>query len=272
MGKFDKILICTDLDGTLLKNDKTVSKENKEAIEYFKSEGGLFTFVTGRVPGIVGETYEAVKPNIPFGCINGGGIYDGEKKEYVWTMKADSHIIDIVDAVYKNVPEAAILVHTFDKTYFCRENEMTEWYIKITKTEYNTAHYRDIKEDIAKVVFNFGEEETFVKLKELLSRHPFADKFDFIRSEKRLYEVLPKGSGKGLSLEKLSKIYGIDNTIAVGDYNNDISMFEKAKISVAVSNACKEVLEIADIVTVSNEENAIAKIISDIDKGIISFN
>lgn len=272
MSKFDKILICTDLDGTLLKNDKTISEENIKAIEYFKSEGGLFTFVTGRVPDIVGEIYDAVKPNIPFGCINGGGIYDGEKKEYVWTMKADRHIIDLVETVDKNVPEAAILVHAFDKTFFCKENEMTEWYIKITKTEYNTAHYRKIKEDIAKVVFCFEKEETCTKIKKLLDSHAFADKFDFIRTEKRLYEVLPKGSGKGLSLEKLSNLYSIENTLAVGDYNNDISMFEKAKVSVAVSNACIEVLDIADIVTVSNEENAIAKIISDIDKGIISFD
>ena len=44
MGKFDGILICTDLDGTLYKNDKTISEENKEAIEYFKREGGYFTF------------------------------------------------------------------------------------------------------------------------------------------------------------------------------------------------------------------------------------
>ena len=46
MGKFDGILICTDLDGTLLKNDKSVSEENLRAIEYFKREGGRFTFVT----------------------------------------------------------------------------------------------------------------------------------------------------------------------------------------------------------------------------------
>ena len=50
MGKFDGILICTDLDGTLYRNDKTVSKENREAIEYFKNEGGYFTFITGRMP------------------------------------------------------------------------------------------------------------------------------------------------------------------------------------------------------------------------------
>ena len=64
MGKFDGILICTDLDGTLLRNDKSVSEENKKAIEYFKSEGGIFTFVTGRMPYYSKEAFEKANPNI----------------------------------------------------------------------------------------------------------------------------------------------------------------------------------------------------------------
>lgn len=271
MGKFDRILICTDLDGTLLKNDKTISKENIEAIEYFKAEGGLFTFVTGRMPDIVTDIYNTVKPNIPFGCINGGGIYDGKNKEYVWQLKANSDIIELIGAVEEKVTDAGILVHTFYKSYFCKENMITDWFIKITKAKRYVAHYRDIKEDIAKVVFCFDEDDTCEKIKNILINHPLADKFDFIRSEKRLFEILPKDSGKGRSIEKLAEIYNTEKTIAVGDFDNDISMFKKARIAVAVSNACKEALEMADIITVSNEENAIAKIIYDIEKGKIRF-
>ena len=69
MGKFDGILICTDLDGTLLRSDKTISRENLEAIEHFKSEGGYFTFITGRMPYFVGDMLEKARPNAPFGCI-----------------------------------------------------------------------------------------------------------------------------------------------------------------------------------------------------------
>ena len=96
MGKFDGILICTDLDGTLLKKDKTISKENLDAIEYFKKEGGVFTFVTGRSSSTIRDMYNAVKPNIPFGCMNGGGVYDGEKEEYIWKLEADKSVIEIV--------------------------------------------------------------------------------------------------------------------------------------------------------------------------------
>ena len=75
MGKFDGILICTDLDGTLLRKDKSVSDENKKAIEYFKREGGYFTIVTGRMPYYVTNILEMVKPNIAFGCANCGRLF-----------------------------------------------------------------------------------------------------------------------------------------------------------------------------------------------------
>ena len=82
MGIFDGVLICTDLDGTLLKKDKSISDENKKAIEYFKNEGGYFTFVTGRMANFVKDVIHQVKPNAPIGCVNGGGLYDYENSKY----------------------------------------------------------------------------------------------------------------------------------------------------------------------------------------------
>ena len=108
-------------------------------------------------------------------------------------------------------------------------------------------------------------------LEKFLNGHPKAEKFDFIRSERRLYEVLPKGTSKGALLLKLADLLGVDRkkTIAVGDYNNDISMIECAGVGIAVSNARKCVKAVADRITVSNEENAIAQIIYELDKGKI---
>ena len=87
MKKFEGILICTDLDGTLLRDDKSISKENLEAIEYFKAEGGYFTFVTGRLPYFVQNIYNTVNPNVPFGCSNGGAIYDHREKKYIYSKE-----------------------------------------------------------------------------------------------------------------------------------------------------------------------------------------
>ena len=58
MKKFEGILLCTDLDGTLLRNDKSISRENLDAINYFMSEGGYFTFITGRMPYTSSNIYK----------------------------------------------------------------------------------------------------------------------------------------------------------------------------------------------------------------------
>ena len=66
MKKFEGMLFCTDLDGTLYNDEKTVSKQNLDAIEYFKSEGGLFTFITGRVPATSKNICNTIHPNAPY--------------------------------------------------------------------------------------------------------------------------------------------------------------------------------------------------------------
>jgi hypothetical protein len=60
-------------------------------------------------------------------------------------------------------------------------------------------------------------------------------------------------------------------TVAVGDYNNDIGMFRTAGLGIAVANACPAALEAADAVTVSNEENAIARVIFDLESGVYAL-
>ena len=121
MGKFDGILICTDLDGTLYKNDKTISKENKNAIEYFKREGGYFTFITGRLPYYSMDAFNSACPNVPFGCINGGGLYDGEKKSYVSMTEIPREVLELVRHIDERFPDVGIQICCFDKTYFAKD-------------------------------------------------------------------------------------------------------------------------------------------------------
>ena len=83
MGKFDGILIATDLDGTLVADGK-VSKENAEAIRYFQSEGGLFTLATGRYISHIKENFgNIIDFNICVLTVNGTVLYDVEKNEKI---------------------------------------------------------------------------------------------------------------------------------------------------------------------------------------------
>ena len=274
MGKFDKTLICTDLDGTLLMNDKSISRENLEAIRYFESEGGAFSFITGRMPFFVDYVLDTLKPTVPFGCINGGGIFDAERGEYVWREELDREALELVEFAEERIEGLGIQVNTFDKIYFARENECMDWFRRVTGLPKLVKKLREVDEPIAKIVFGDFDSDKLDRLTELLFTHPRAEKFDFIRSEKNLYEILPKGVSKGTLVERLADTLGIPRTrtVALGDYNNDIDMIRRAAVGIAVANARPEVKAVADRVTVSNEQHAIAKTVEEIENGVIRFS
>lgn len=275
MGKFDGILICTDLDGTLLRKDKTVSKENLDAIEYFKANGGRFTFVTGRMYFYSRDTYTVVKPNAPIGCNNGGGVYDFEQEKYLWSIEVDNEAAKtLMEYVDENIPEVGFNVNTLHEALFCKDNDAMVRFRQLTNLENKKTDYKALIEPIAKVVFADLKGENVEKIMKLLTVHPMADRVSFIHSERTLFEILPKGVDKGTLVMKIAEILNIDKnkTIAIGDYDNDVPMLKAAKLGIAVSNASENAKAAADLITVSNEEHAIAKVINEIDKGNIKIN
>lgn len=263
------MLFCTDLDGTLYSDDKTVSRENLDAIEYFKSEGGLFTFITGRVPQTATGICDIVKPNAPYGCINGGGIYDPQENKYLWSLTLGRETLELVRTVDEQLPEVGIQLNTKETIYFNKDNSAMVRFRELTGLPNIYRHYADVSEEILKVVFAHEDCKQIALLRELLYNHPMADSFDFIQSEKTLYEILPKGASKGAVLLKLSEILNIEvkNTVTVGDYYNDVSMLRAAGMGFAVANALEDVKRCANYVTVSNNNHAIAAIVDGLDRG-----
>lgn len=268
MKKFEGMLFCTDLDGTLYRDDKTVSPENLDAIEYFKSEGGLFTFITGRPPVTAVDICRRIRPNAPYGCFNGGAIYDPAREEYLWSMELPRSVIDLVAEVDRCLPEIGIQYNTRKAVYFNKDNAALQHFRAVTGLENIACHYSEVEESAIKIIFAHTEDEAIERVMALLHAHPRAGEFDFIRSEKILYEILPKGVSKGAVLCKMAQLLGVEmkNTVAVGDYNNDISMIRAAGRGFAVANAVPEAKEAADFITVSNNENAIAALIDGLDK------
>lgn len=271
MKKFESILFTTDLDGTLLRNDKSISEENIKAIEYFKEEGGLFTFVTGRVPVGALKIYDAVKPNAPCGCLNGGGIYDFSNNELLWSVEMPKTVLELVEYVDKKLPSVGIEVNTHRNIYFCKTNRSTEKHRMNESLPDLVCNYKDVKEPIAKILFANENQSDMLKLIDILNAHPKAKQFDFIRSDDEYYEILPKGVNKGNLVRKMTEMFFIspEKTIAVGDNDNDAAMLSNVHIGFAVSNGSDKAKDAADFITVSNEEDAIAKIVDDLDKGRI---
>lgn len=273
MKRFEGILICTDLDGTLYSSDKFVSRQNLAAIEYFKSEGGLFTFATGRMPYYVGSAADIVRVNAPIIASNGGSVYDLKKEEYLWRQDMDPSVFELVEYIENNVDGIGIQINAHDRIYFCNENEAIKWFRLVTNTGNATADYKNFNLPFGKVIFADTNGENLEKAERLLRAHKRADEFDFVRSEKILLEILPKNVHKGTALTKLCEKTNIDikRTIAIGDYNNDIGMIKAAGVGVAVGNAVDEVKAVADIITNTNDDNAIARIIYDLEDGKIKI-
>ena len=271
MKKFEGILFCTDLDGTILKSDRTISKENLDAIEYFKSEGGKFTFITGRMPFFASQFYDIIKPNAPVGCINGGGLYDYKKGEYIQTTELSKKVFELIDVIYDNFPNIGIQVNTFHKVYFYRDNQAMQDFRKLTRLPDLVKHYREVTEPIAKIVFVSDSDAELLATQKMLEEHSLAEDFTFVRAEKTLFEILPRKMGKHRALEALAEAFSnITKTIAIGDYNNDITMLKAANLGIAVANATPDTKKVADLVTVSNEEHAIARVIEDLSNGKLS--
>ena len=179
----------------------------------------------------------------------------------------------LIRTIDENFPDVGIQVSTFDKTYFAKESKVMEWFRTVTRVPYAQRDYNDITEPIGKVLFGSDDEEELLAIERTLRSHPMADGFEFVRSAKQLFEILPYGITKGVSILRLAEHLGLDikRTVAVGDYNNDIPMFRTAGVGVAVANACPAAKEAADYITVSNEEHAIANVIYDLESGKISL-
>lgn len=272
MKKFEGIFFATDLDGTLLRNDKSISEENLDAIKYFMAEGGTFTFVTGRATVGATGVYDVIKPNAPCGCFNGGGIYDFAKQQILWGVKMPENVLELVKYVDDNFPEIGIEVHTQKNIYFCKPSVATEEHKAHESLPDLYCSYYDIQEDFVKILFG-GESCDLPELIDGLKLHSMSKNFDFIRSDAKYYEILPKGVNKGNLVEKIGEIMGIgmDKTIAVGDNDNDAEMLKRVGYGFAVSNASPMAKQSADYITVSNEENAIAKIITELDCGKLAI-
>ena len=110
MGKFDGILIATDLDGTLLADDKSISTENKNAIEYFISEGGYFTITTGRSIQGVKSIVNQIMPNAPIVLFNGSAVYDVKTDKFIWEAFLDKKANNVIKLIEEKFPYSGIEV------------------------------------------------------------------------------------------------------------------------------------------------------------------
>lgn len=265
MGKFDGYLICTDCDGTLTDSNVKVSQENADAIKYFQSEGGLFTLATGRFAEHANLFKEQFGVNAPMVSLNGTALYDTKRQQLIkcWTMKREDYreLLHYININWRQVWEYWLNYSHHESTGFkpmdCppEDKSLDELINRLPDNMY-------------KIVTIQPKEVTIEMQKDL--KEKFGNKFRLDTSWPEGLEIQSIDSGKGVAVQYMKEHLGVDihTTVGIGDYENDISLLECADIGYAVSNAIDSVKNVADRMTVSNNESAIAAVISDLEKNI----
>lgn len=249
MGSFDGYLICTDMDRTLCIGSE-ICKKNLEAIRRFQKGGGLFTVSTGRSFAYIRDTFSQVfKPNTYMITLNGTVISDHTDGRIIREFRLNP---DVCRGLMKISDSYGSYIN---KRSVCADRSITE--------------YEGIMPDVVnKLVFNMASAEATAALRcDIAAANDGS--FSINQSWNTGLEIIPVDSGKGVCVKYIKSLLGgaARVAVAVGDYENDITMLCAADVSYAVQDASPEVVAAADRLTVPCMDGSIAKIIDDIERG-----
>lgn len=259
-------LIAMDMDGTLLKNDKTVSNRTKEAIKKAKEKGVKVVLASGRpIEGLykyLNELDLLSKDDYVL-SYNGALVQNTQTKEIISFNALTGKDAKFLYEVSKDI---GVNIHGFSKRYGLitpKNSKYTQLVgdrnrLKVVEMDFNIIEDED---EIGKFMM-VDEPETLNKGIELLPNELY-EKYTILKSSNTFLEFVNKESNKGVGVEALAKYLKIDRreVICVGDEGNDKHMIEFAGLGVAMSNGTEEIKKIAQYVAPSNEEDGVAHII-----------
>ncbi|AEB75202.1 Cof-type HAD-IIB family hydrolase [Clostridium botulinum] len=285
-------LIGIDIDGTLVKNNKTLSNKTIETIEKAKKKGIKIVLVTGRpIQGLKQYTEKlGLDSDNDYGIACSGGFIQclGNKKvifESSLTFKEFNYLYNLtktLNITLNFLSRDTILTPNLNLTTQV-ECFLSNMSMKITDFETldeNTFINRivyinetdDFADHLIKIIKRANIKYTFPEKlhgnsnlildEDTLPKELF-ENFTVLKPSSETLEIQKKGINKGSSLNFLAKKLGINpnEVIAVGDSGNDIDMIKYAGLGVAMGNAFSEVKEIADYITYTNEEDGLAHVI-----------
>ena len=255
-------LIASDLDGTLLNDNKELSPDFFEILEELDKRNILFVPSSGRSQFTIGRLFEPYNKNV---------IYISDNGAYISGCGIDVVNFPLVREQSAFIAERClevdclqIVMCTKSKAYFLRVEDR---YKDIILEYYANFEYVDnpdnIREDVLKIaVFDpAGSGE-----------HGYPEVKDYIRgdlvgvvSSQNWFDIMDRRVNKGYALSQLQKKFGIlpEETMAFGDFNNDIEMLKQAKYSFAMENASQSVKDAANFEAPDNNSFGVSKIIRD---------
>lgn len=259
-------LIALDMDGTLLRKDKTVSERTKKAIDDAREKGVTVVLATGRpIDGVTRylEELDMYGENDYVLSYNGGLVLKTKDREPICKIGLTGEDLHYLYEVSKDLGGN---IHAFSETKGLitpKNSKYTEVEANINNIKINIEDFNKLEKDhsIIKIMM-IDEEEVLQKAVDNLPKEVY-DKYTVVRSTPYFLEFLNKEVNKGVGVEMLAKHMGItlDQVITMGDAGNDLHMIECAGMGVAMGNAFEEVKKAANYITDTNENDGVAKAI-----------
>ena len=271
-------LIIFDIDGTLVNDDGILGEKTKLFIKELKKLGVLFSFASGRLHSALVPIAEELKIHSPLISLDGSVIKSVAGKHFIFrSFLKKKHVLKAIEYSEKYLINIA-LCHA-EAIYYTEQNSVIPKLMdKFGAVYKEVSSYDDLTEKTLEIVFAGDNRRTVEFIRDKLSfPFMFGTSLSFFKSQTHegIYylEVRRSGSSKGKAMHRLHKYLKVheDRTAVLGDWYNDISLFETKAIKIAIKNAIPELKNKADyVLKKTNNEEGVADFLEAVLKSKIS--
>lgn len=258
----DKHLIVLDLDGTLLKDDKTISPRTKNVLQTLQNNGHEVMIATGRPYRSSEPYYREMQFKTPIVNFNGAFIH--HPLHSGWGM----HHSPLDIKVAKEIVEALnnyrfhnIIAEVKDDVYFHYHDEKLIDIFQLGSPSVTTGDLRQFLQAAPTSMLIHSDENDVAEIRQHLS-DVHAEVIDHRRwaDPWHVIEIVKSGLSKAVGVDLVAKDLGVSrkNIIAFGDEDNDLEMLDYVGTGVAMGNGIEQLKTVANQITLSNEEDGIA--------------
>lgn len=254
--------VVSDVDGTLVTDDKTLTPRTQAAVEALRANGIQFSMTSARPPRGMRMLLGPLGITTPVVGFNGGVVANSNLAiitEHLLPSDVARRAVKMLEAGGAQVwifSGQDWLLRDLNSPYVGLE-ERTVGFRPTIVGEFGTAL------DVAVKIVGVGKDFALLAQSERDIAAAFANQASVVRSQPYYLDITHPLASKDLALSELAKLLAIPlNEIAViGDGSNDVSMFERSGLSIAMGNASPEVQQAADLVTDSNGKDGFANAI-----------
>jgi Cof subfamily protein (haloacid dehalogenase superfamily) len=256
-------MVIADVDGTLVTQQKELTKRAAEAVLRLHEAGIQFSVTSGRPPRGMAMLIDPLKLSQPMAAFNGGVLIQPDLATVVDQKFLPSGVPEkVIEAIEAHGLD--IWVYT-DTGWFVRDAkgahvDREQWTVKFPPAVVKT--FAGLLERVAKIVGVSDDYERVAKCEKDVQQAG-GTHISAARSQPYYLDVTHPQANKGQVVAAMSKLLTIpaEEIATIGDMPNDVLMFEKSGVSIAMGNASPEVQASATYVTSTNEDEGFAKAI-----------